>query len=71
MKRLLSIAILNVLLVSSLSLTLQYVYQAYLCEDKEAFLEVAGRKIAVCGKVCSLDDLNSPAQNSPQPAKYQ
>ncbi|MEP4532022.1 MAG: hypothetical protein ABJ004_02975 [Cyclobacteriaceae bacterium] len=71
MKRLFSIAILNILLISSLSLTLQYLYQAYLCEDKVEFLEVAGRKITVCGKVCSLDDLKSPEQKSPQTAKYQ
>lgn len=71
MKRLLSIAILNILLISSLSLTLQYLYQAFLCEEKVEFLEVAGRKITVCGKVCSIDDLKSPEQNSPQTAKYQ
>ncbi|WP_258103632.1 hypothetical protein [Marinoscillum sp. MHG1-6] len=67
MKRLFSIVLLHILMVSSLSLTMQYLYQEYLCEDTQEYLEVAGRKITICGKVCSMDDLENQEQNAPQP----
>ncbi|MFY0601827.1 MAG: hypothetical protein JXR03_19285 [Cyclobacteriaceae bacterium] len=68
MKRFFSIALLFVLIISSTSLGLQYVYQTYLCEDQEEYLEIAGRKIIVCGKTCSLEE--SKAQNSPVQVNY-
>lgn len=36
-----------------------------MCEDKTEFLEIAGKKISVCGKVCSLEEADIPESQEP------
>lgn len=65
LKNLFSIAILLVLMINSTALGLQHFYKAYLCEDAEEYLEIAGRKITVCGKVCSLEESEAQQHEAP------
>jgi len=54
-KTVMSVCFALIIVVSTLSLSIQTYYVNYLCTDTQEYLTIAGKNITVCGKSCSFE----------------